>query len=152
MIISKIPTPHDTHLCLIITDKNNLENHMVYFINQCGNLVGEVKVCESNPHEIAYLLKHMVRIHFVSDITEYIPNVHNVFKRLDSNQEVRFDDIFSWQLSPEIVEIMRRYCKMVYVLNYSNTIECEEEAHIIDDFLSKGNDGKILDLIEKAVM
>ena len=41
---------------------------------------------------------------------------------------------------------------MIHVLNYENTIECKEEEHIITDWLSKGNDETILDLIEKAVI
>ncbi len=153
MMISKIPIPQNTYLVIIVTDKNNHSNHTVYFLNQYGNLVEDgVKIYDSNLYEISSLIHHMMKIHFTSDITEHIPNISNLFNRLDENQEVDYDDRFYWQLTPRAVEICRRYCKLEQVLNYKDTLECRKEEHIISDWISEGNSEETLKMIEKSVV
>lgn len=153
MMISHIPVPKDTYLVEIITDKNKKNKHMIYFLNKYGNLVDDgVLITDAEFYEVKLLIKHMMVIHFTSDITEYIPNISNVFSRLDGNQEVKITNLFNWQLTQQAVEIIRRYCKMVNVLDYENTVECKKEEHIIKDFISQGNKMEVLDIIQQSVV
>ena len=153
MLISRIPVPKDTWLVEIVTDKKDNRTHVVYFLNKYGDLVENgVIVNDASAYEVISLINHMMKIHFTSDITEVLPNVHSVFNRLYQNQEVECDDIFSWQMNPKIIPLIRRYCKMLYVLNYADTVECENEAHIVQDWLDEGNDVEILEILEKAIV
>lgn len=152
MIVSKIPVPQDTWLVEIITDKNDRTSHAVYFINDNGNLVDYLIVRDANAMEVINKIPHIMKIHFTSDITESIPNISSVFNRLDKNQEVRYDYVFSWQLNSHVVPVIREYCKMVHVHDYVNTVEFKEKAHRLDDFISQGNKLEILDIIQQAVV
>lgn len=153
MKISHIPTPENTYLVEIVTDKNDRTSHMIYFLNKDGNLVEDgVLITDAELYQVISLIKHMMVVHFNSDITEKIPNVSNIFNRLDSNQEVRYTDLFYWQLTPQAVEVLMRYCKMIHVLDYENTIECKKEEHIINEFISQGNKVELLEILQRSVV
>ena len=154
MMINKIPVPQDTWLVLIITDKNNQRNHSINYLNKHGNLVTDsVIVTDARAYEVIRLIPHMMKIHFTSDITEYIPNISSVFNRLDKNEEIGYTgNMFAWQLNPNVVPVIREYCKLLHVYNYENTTEYEEKAHRITDWLNDGNSEDTLELLRKAVV
>ena len=59
MIISEIPVPKDTYVVMFITDKNNDENHIIYFLNENGDLVTDgVKVWNAKIYEVTSLEKN----------------------------------------------------------------------------------------------
>ena len=153
MIISNLPVPKDTWIVEIVTDKNNPLNHTIHFLNKGGNLVeSPVIVSDATFGEVNRLIAHMMKIHFTSDVTETIPNIHNVFNRLASNEEVAYDSLWSWQLSPQVVPVIREYCKLKHVLMYERTREYKEKAHRIQDFISQGNKMEILDILQQSIV
>lgn len=153
MIISRIPVPEDTWLVEIVTDKNNHLNHTVHFLNKYGNLVeNPVKIWEATFGEVNLLIHHMMKIHFTSDITETIPNINKVFNRIDGNCVVDYDSLWDWQLNPQVVPVIREYCKLENVLMYEDTLEFKEKAHIIKDFILQGNNLETVEILKQAVV
>lgn len=141
MNISKLPIPDNTHLVEVVTDENNKMNHCVYYINEHGNLIDHVKITEASALQVCALIPHMVIAHFTSHIIQEFDNIHLIFNRLsddlkESEHKPSYDSLFSWQVSEEILHIIRMYSKLRHVHNYENTTEYHNEEHILSDFLN----------------
>ena len=111
-----------------------------------------VKIWEATFGEVNLLIHHMMKIHFTSDITETIPNINNVFNRIDGNCVVDYDSLWDWQLNPQVVPVIREYCKLENVLMYEDTLEFKEKAHIIKDFILQGNNLETVEILKQAVV
>ena len=140
MNISKLPIPDNTHLVEIVTDENNKMNHCVYFLNEYGDVIDQVKITEAYALQVGALIPHMMITHFTSNVIQNFDNIHLVFNRLnddikESEYKPSYDHVFSWQLNKDILNIIRMYCKLRHVHNYENTNEYKDEQHIISDFI-----------------
>ena len=133
MKLDKIPVPNETCLVEIVSDDNS-SNHCVYFLNMDGELIDYVKIGDATVSEVVSLIPHMFKIHF-TPMQMWRMQCATMFNRIFEPDVIPYDSIFAWQMDSEIVAILRRYGKLINVANYSQTLECKEEAHIIDDFI-----------------
>lgn len=133
MKLDKIPVPDSCCLCEIVSD-DNTSNHCIYFLDIEGQLIDHVKVMDATVSEVVSLVRHMFVIQF-SPMQMWTMQCATMFNRIFEPDMIPYDNIFAWQMDPELVAIIRRFGKFNNVLHYSETIECKEEEHIIEDFI-----------------
>ena len=133
MILNKIPCPDDTYLVEIVSD-DYTQNHMIYFLNEEGELIDNIHIEDAEPAEVVKLIKHMFVIRF-TPYQFWQMQCDTMFNRIFEPDMIPYDSIFAWQMDKQMVDIFRHYGKVINVLNYENTTEYEEEVHIIDDFI-----------------
>ena len=133
MKLEKLPIPSDTCLVEIVSD-DNTSNHCVYFLTIEGELIDHVKIFDATVSEVVSLIPHMFIIQF-TPMQMWEMQCATMFNRIFEPDLIPYDSVFAWQMDSELVAIIRRIGKFNNVLNYSETIECKEEEHIIENFI-----------------
>lgn len=133
MKLDKIPVPNETCLVEIVSEDGTL-NHAIYFLDINGELIDHTIVREATASEVIALIPHMFKIQF-TPMQMWEMQCATMFNRIFEPDLIPYDSVFAWQMDAELVAIIRRFGKFNNVLNYSETIECKEEEHIIEDFI-----------------
>ena len=133
MKINKIPVPDETMLVEIVSDDNS-ENHMIYFLDEDGGVIEHVHVIDALISDVIPLIPFMFIIHF-TPMQMWQMQCQTMFNRIFEPDMIPYDSIFAWQMDKQMVDIFRHYGKVLNVLNYENTIEYKEEAHILEEFI-----------------
>ena len=134
MKLDKIPVPHQTCLVEIVSD-DNTSNHAIYFLDINGELIDHTIVREATASEVIALIPHMFKIQF-TPMQMWEMQCATSFNRIFEPDLIPYDSIFAWQMDSELVSIIRHFGKIKNVLNFLETDEFREEAHIVDDFIS----------------
>ena len=133
MKIDKLPVPNGTYLVEIVSEDFS-KNHMVYFLNESGELIDCVHITDAGPDEVIKIIPHMFIIRFTA-YQFWKMQCETMFNRIFEPDMIPYDSIFAWQMNKQMVDIFRHYGKVINVLNYENSTEYEEEVHILDDFI-----------------
>lgn len=133
MKIDKLPVPNGTYLVEIVSEDFS-KNHMVYFLNESGELIDCVHITDARPDEVIKIIPHMFIIRFTA-YQFWKMQCETMFNRIFEPDMTPYDSIFAWQMDKQMVDIFRHYGKVINVLNYENSTEYEEEVHILDDFI-----------------
>jgi hypothetical protein len=133
MRLSKIPVPADTWLVEIVTDDGS-QRHMIYFLNNKGELVDCVHVADASIREVCELIPHMFVVHFTPRQMWEV-NCACMFNQIFEPDIIPYDRAPAWQMNAEMVEILRHFGKIINVANYRDSDEYADEVHILDDFI-----------------
>ena len=133
MKIDKIPVPNETCLVEIVSEDGS-SNHAIYFLDINGELIDHTIVREATVNEVIALIPHMFKIQF-TPMQMWEMQCVTSFNRIFEPDLIPYDSIFSWQMDPELVAIIRHFGKIKNVMNYLETDEFQSEAHIVDDFI-----------------
>lgn len=133
MILSKIPTPEDTWLVEIVTD-NDSQNHMIYYLNEEGELIDYVHVEDASIREVYELIPHMFVVHLTPKQMWEV-NCACIFNQIFEPDMIPYDNALAWQMDAEMVAILRHFGKVNNVANYEKSEEYADEIHILDDFI-----------------
>ena len=133
MEIDKLPVPDGTYLVEIVSEDFS-KNHMVYFLNENGELIDCVRVTDASPSEVIRIIPHMFIIRFTA-YQFWKMQCETAFNRIFEPDRIPYDSIVSWQMDKQLVDIFRHFGKIINVLNYKDTTEYKEEVHILDDFI-----------------
>ena len=132
--MSKIPVPQET--CLVeIVSEDNTSNHAVYFLDINGELIDYTIVREATVSEVVSLIPHMFKIQF-TPMQMWKMQCATMFNQIFEPDVIPYDNIFAWQMDPELVAIIRHFGMIKNVANFIESDEFRENAHIVDDFIS----------------
>ena len=134
MKIDKIPVPNETCLVEIVSEEGT-SNHAVYFLDINGELIDHTIVREATVNEVIALIPHMFKIQF-TPMQMWEMQCATMFNRIFEPDLIPYDSVFAWQMDSELVAIIRHFGKIKNVLNFLETDEFRQEAHIVDDFIS----------------
>ena len=134
MKLDKIPVPNETCLVEIVSEDGS-SNHAIYFLDINGELIGHTIVREATVNEVVALIPHMFKIQF-TPMQMWEMQCATMFNQIFEPDLIPYDNIFAWQMDPELVAIIRHFGKIKNVLNFLETDEFRQEAHIVDDFIS----------------
>ena len=133
MEIDKLPVPDGTYLVEIVSEDFS-KNHMVYFLNESGELIDCVRVTDASPSEVIRIIPHMFIIRFTA-YQFWKMQCETAFNRIFEPDMIPYDFILAWQMDKQMVDIFRHFGKVINVLNYENSTEYEDEVHILNDFI-----------------
>ena len=133
MRIDKLPVPDGTYLVEIVSEDFS-KNHMVYFLNESGELIDCVRVTDASPDEVIGIIPHMFIIRFTA-YQFWKMQCETAFNRIFEPDMIPYDSIVSWSMDKQMIDIFRHFSKIINVLDYKNTTEYKEEVHILDDFI-----------------
>ena len=100
-----------------------------------GELIDHVKIIDAYVFEVVSLIPHMFKIQF-TPMQMWEMQCATMFNQIFEPNVIPYDSIFAWQMDSEMVAIIRHFGKIKNVLNFLETDEFREEAHILDDFIS----------------
>ncbi|WP_406537004.1 hypothetical protein [Methanobrevibacter sp.] len=126
MKISKIVCPDGTWIVEILTNDENPNQKRVYFLDKEGLIIDFVEVEDVSIGELRVLIKHMFVIS-TSPRKIWEMQCATMFNRIFEPDMIPFDYAFSFAINDELlVNVIREFCKVEWVLDYTNTIEYNE--------------------------
>lgn len=136
MKINKIVCPDSTCLVEILTNDFNPNQKRIYFLDKCGSIIDFVEVEDVSVSELRTLIKHMCVIS-ISPRKIWEMQCSTMFNRIFEPDMIPFEYEFAFAIEDELlVNVIREFCKVEWVLDYTNTIEYNEcYSKTIDAFV-----------------
>ncbi len=126
MRINKIVCPDGTYLVEILTNDFNPDQKRVYFLDKEGSIIDFVEVEDASVSELRTLIKHMCVIS-TSPRKIWEMQCATMFNRIFQPDMIPFEYTFAFAIEDELlVNVIREFCKVEWVLNYTNTTEYDE--------------------------
>ena len=124
--INKIVCPDGTSLVEILTNDFNPDQKRVYFLDKEGSIIDFVEVEGATVGELRALIKHMFVIS-TSPRKIWELQCATMFNRIFEPDMIPFEYAFAFGIEDELlVNVIREFCKVEWVLDYTNTTEYNE--------------------------